>query len=271
MSTVETEGETIAAAIENALRLLGVERERITVEVLAEGRKGILGFGAQKAKIRAELRTPVAGPASAAPPSNTAPAPIISPETSAMADKAKQALEEILRRMHIKAAVTEKSSATGDEFILDIHVENSGLLIGRKGQTLEALQYLITRIAGERPASGGPHIVIDIENYRERRRRSLEDLALRLGEKAKRQRTTVTVDALNAADRRIIHAALQDDPWLSTKSLGQGSYRRLLIIPEGDRRRKDDVPREKASTRAAVKDDAKDNPAAASAEADDDA
>ena len=67
----------------------------------------------------------------------------------------------------------------------------------------------------------------------------LEDMALRLGEKAKRQRKTVTVEALSAADRRIIHAALQDDPWVSTKSLGQGSYRRLLIIPEGDRKKKD--------------------------------
>ena len=119
-----------------------------------------------------------------------------------------------------------------------IRADNSGLLIGRKGQTLEALQYLVSRIAGERFAGEGPHIVIDIEKYRERRRKTLEDMALRLGEKAKRQRKTVTVDALSAADRRIIHAALQDDPWLSTRSLGQGSYRRLLIIPEGDRRKR---------------------------------
>jgi spoIIIJ-associated protein len=66
-------------------------------------------------------------------------------------------------------------------------------------------------------------------------------MALRLGEKAKRQRKTVTVDALSAADRRVIHAALQDDPWVTTQSLGQGSYRRLLIIPEGDRRKKEEA------------------------------
>ena len=133
------------------------------------------------------------------------------------------------------------TAASGEEIILDIKADNSGLLIGRKGQTLEALQYLIGRIAGERQGSEGPHIVVDIENYQERRRKSLEDMALRLGEKAKRQRKTVTVDALSAADRRIIHAALEDDPWLTTKSLGQGSYRRLLIIPEGDRKKKDDA------------------------------
>jgi spoIIIJ-associated protein len=121
-----------------------------------------------------------------------------------------------------------------------VRADNSALLIGRKGQTLEALQYLVTRIAGERPGGEGAHVVIDVENYRERRRKTLEDMALRLGEKAKRQRKTVTVDALSAADRRIIHTALQDDPWVTTRSLGQGSYRRLLIIPEGDRKIKEE-------------------------------
>ncbi|MGH7929312.1 MAG: R3H domain-containing nucleic acid-binding protein, partial [Candidatus Binatia bacterium] len=72
------------------------------------------------------------------------------------------------------------------------------------------------------------------------------------GEKAKRQRKTVTVDALSAADRRIVHAALQDDPWVTTRSLGQGSYRRLLIIPEGDRRKKEE-PNPTAAGKAAVK------------------
>jgi spoIIIJ-associated protein len=143
------------------------------------------------------------------------------------------------------------------------------LLIGRKGQTLEALQYLITRIAGERQGVEGPHIVVDVENYRERRRRSLEDMALRLGEKAKRQRKTMTVDALNAADRRIIHAALRDDPWVSTRSLGQGSYRRLLIIPEGDRRKKDDAPQEKPGARAQAKGGKEADATSAPAEADD--
>jgi len=267
MDFVETEGDTIDAAIENALRLLGVEREKVTVEIVSEGRKGILGFGSQKAKIRAQLRKsavsfedPRARPASVEPPSLTV-------EASEVVAKAKKVLEEILRLMGVQATVQQKS--TGDETILEVHADNSGLLIGRKGQTLEALQYLITRIAGERQGSDGPHIVIDIENYRERRRRSLEDMALRLGEKAKRQRKTQTVDALSAADRRIIHAALQDDPWVSTKSLGQGSYRRLLIIPEGDRRKKDETPQEKQSPRG-QSDGGKASGPAAPAEADDD-
>ncbi|HVO92399.1 MAG TPA: RNA-binding cell elongation regulator Jag/EloR, partial [Terriglobales bacterium] len=230
MDFVEAEGDTIDAAINHALKLLGVGREKITIDIISEGRKGILGFGAQKAKIRAALRkSPIddvrGAQAQPAAVDDSAGAPA---EASATAEKAKAALGEILHLMGFSALVEQKAAQNSGETILEIKVENSGLLIGRKGQTLEALQYLVTRIAGEQPSGEGPHIVIDIENYRERRRKSLEDMALRLGEKAKRQRKTVTVDALSAADRRVIHAALQDDPWVTTKSLGQGSYRRLL-------------------------------------------
>lgn len=267
MDFVETEGDTIDAAIENALRLLGVEREKITVEVVSEGRKGILGFGAQKAKIRAELRKTAVPLETAETPSASA-VPAISQETAEAAGKARKALEDILALMGVKATVEQKISAQGDETLLEVHADNSGILIGRKGQTLEALQYLVARIAGERPGGEGPQIVVDVENYRERRRKSLEDMALRLGEKAKRQRKTVTIDALSAADRRIVHAALQDDPWLSTQSLGQGSYRRLLIIPEGDRRRKDDAPHDKPGVKPPAK-GGEANATSAPAEADD--
>jgi spoIIIJ-associated protein len=239
MDFVEAEGDSIDQAIENALKMLGVERDKITVDILSEGKKGIFGFGAQKARIRAALRTTAVGIDT--PEANRVPRAMTDDEVAAIAGKAKSILAEILSLMDVQASVEVKRGEAGDEVILDIRAENSGLLIGRKGQTLEALQYLVTRIADERSGIEGPHIVVDIENYHERRRKSLQDMALRLGEKAKRQRKTVTVDALSAADRRIIHAALQDDPWVTTKSLGQGSYRRLLIIPEGDRKKKDEA------------------------------
>ena len=250
MDFVEAEGDTLDAAIDNALKLLGAARDKVTVDVLSEGRKGILGFGAQKAKVRAALRKtagdlarPEASPEPATPAMPAVPIDqaAVAVDNSAITEKAKTTLGEILQRMGVAATVEQKDAANGAEIILDIKTDNSGLLIGRKGQTLEALQYLIGRIAGERQGSEGPHIVVDVENYRERRRKSLEDMALRLGEKAKRQRKTVTVDALSAADRRVIHAALQDDPWVTTKSLGQGSFRRLLIIPEGDRKKTEEA------------------------------
>jgi spoIIIJ-associated protein len=241
MDYVETEGDTIDKAIENALKLLGVERDKITVDILAEGKKGILGFGSQKARIRAALRKSAIEEQVAELQTAAGEKQSIAAEAAVVGEKAKEVLVEILNLMGVKAEVELKIGEKTDEAMLEIRAENSGLLIGRKGQTLEALQYMVSRIAGERVRTEGPHVVVDIENYRERRRKSLEDMALRLGEKAKRQRKTVTVDALSAADRRIIHAALQDDPWVTTKSLGQGSYRRLLIIPEGDRRKREEA------------------------------
>jgi spoIIIJ-associated protein len=241
MDFVETEGDTIDKAIENALKLLGVERDKMTIDILSEGKKGILGFGAQKARIRAALRKSAIEMQVAELPAAAGEKQPIAPETAVIGEKAKEVLAEILNLMGVKAEVVLKIGEKTDEAILEIRAENNGLLIGRKGQTLEALQYMVSRITGERGATEGPHVVVDIENYRERRRKSLEDMALRLGEKAKRQRKTVTVYALSAADRRIIHAALQDDPWVTTRSLGQGSYRRLLIIPEGDRRKREEA------------------------------
>lgn len=229
MEYVETEGDTIDEAIETALKALGAERDKVTVDVLAEGRRGILGFGAQKVRIRASLRKPL---------SLMEEKRITEEEATAVGHKGKEVLSEILSLMGVNTTIEVKPGETGEEIILDIHGDNSGLLIGRKGQTLEALQYLLTRIISERQGRESPQLVVDTGNYRERRQKSLEDMALRLGEKAKRQRKTVTIDALSAAERRIIHVALQDDPWLTTESLGRGAYRRLLIIPEGDRKRR---------------------------------
>ncbi len=242
MDYVETEGETIDEAIENALKILKVEREKVTVDILSEGRKGILGFGSQKARVRASIRKSlleeaVRAETQAIPEKKTA---ITEEEAAAMAQKGKVVLETILNLMGIQATVDIRRVEADEEIILDVHGENGGLLIGRRGQTLEALQYMVTRIVNERQEKEGPQLVVDTENYRERRKKTLEDMALRLGEKAKRQRKTITVDSLSAADRRVIHVALQDDPWVTTKSLGKGAYRRLLIIPEGDRRKKEE-------------------------------
>lgn len=241
MEYVEAEGNTIDEAIKNALKTLGVERDKVTVDILAEGKRGILGIGAKKARVRASLRKSLFAeeeqkrgeqhPAQEERPSRD--------KIAAIGQKGKEVLGEILTLMGVNAAVEIKSGETEVEIILNIQGDSGGLLIGRRGQTLDALQYLLTRIVSERQGEG-PQLIVDTENYGERRRKSLEDMALRLGEKAKRQRKSVTVDALSAADRRVIHRALQDDPWLTTKSLGRGAYRRLLIIPEGDRKKRDE-------------------------------
>ena len=242
MEYVETEGDTIDDAIANALKILGVERDRVTVEILDQGKKGILGLGSKKARVRASLRRAVLAAEEEGAEDNTPSErrKVSGAERAALGQKAKEALAEILRLMGVEAEIELKPGETEEEIIVEVRGDHGGLLIGHRGQTLEALQYLLTRIVSERQGREGPQLVVDTENYREKRGKRLEDMALRLGEKAKRQRQTVGMDALSAADRRIVQLALQDDPWLTTKSLGKGAYRRLLIIPEGDRRKKED-------------------------------
>ncbi|MFQ5850041.1 MAG: RNA-binding cell elongation regulator Jag/EloR [Candidatus Binatia bacterium] len=239
MDHVEAEGETIDEAIENALKTLGLERDRITVEIIAEGRKGVFGIGSQRARVRASLRKAVVLEEEGETGKQRLPDRITEERVAALGEKGKEVLAEILRLMGVHATIEIKPGETHEEVILNIHGENGGLLIGRRGQTLEALQYLLTRVVGERHGMEGPQLVVDTENYRGRRKKTLEDMALRLGEKAKRKRKTVSIDFLSARDRRIIHITLEDDPWLITKSLGKGAYRRLLIIPEGDRKKKE--------------------------------
>ena len=138
--------------------------------------------------------------------------------------------------MGVAAEVVVKPGTGPSEFVLDIRGDSTALLIGRRGQTLEALQHILSRIVAEKLGPDDPQPIVDAEDYRGKRVRSLEDMALRMGEKAKRSRKTQELDALSARDRRVVHLALKDDPWLTTESVGSGAFRRLLIIPEGDRK-----------------------------------
>lgn len=275
MNQVETEGETLDEAIAQALSLLGVDRDKVSLDVLAEEKTGLLGFGRQNARVRATIRTAVTAEleeaafdegsgdeARASEPVEAAvevDAPVVvdagdlpgwdEPEEEPSADVDEsvaevgrvgaEVLTEILRLMGIDSKVVVKPGHDSTEVILDIQGDSGALLIGRRGQTLEALQHIVGRIVAEKLGPDGPQPIVDAEDYRGRRVRSLEDMALRLGEKAKRSRKTESIEDLNARDRRVVHMALKDDPWLTTKSLGQGALRRLLIVPEGDRRSPD--------------------------------
>ena len=242
MDYVETEGDTIDQAIESALKALRVERDRVTIDILEEGSKGFLGIGGKKARIRASVRkTVLLEDEDEGEEQSPSQRESVSEEKQvALGEKGRQVLTEILRLMGMEARVEIKKGETPEEVVLDVQGSYGGLLIGRRGQTLQALQYLVTRIAGREERSAGARLIVDTERYYERHRKNLEDTALRLGESAKRERRTITLDNLSARDRRIIHVTLEDDPWLTTKSQGQGPYRRLLIIPQGDRKKKEE-------------------------------
>jgi len=117
-----------------------------------------------------------------------------------------------------------------DEIILSIQGDGSGLLIGKRGQNLDAIQYIVNK-AIHHTSNGHKTIVIDTEEYRQRREESLVALAVKLGAKVKKTKKPVTVGHMNAHDRRIIHMAMQNDETLITKSRGEGEYRKILILP----------------------------------------
>jgi spoIIIJ-associated protein len=159
---------------------------------------------------------------------NPAPAPAADHDGEPAAEKARRLLEGILTRMRIASPVDVEE--TEEAIILNIRGDGSGLLIGKRGQNLDAIQYIVNK-AVHHSANGHKMIVIDTEEYRKRREESLVALAVRLGEKVRKTKKPVTVGHMNAHDRRVIHMAMQDDETLTTKSRGEGEYRKIVILP----------------------------------------
>jgi spoIIIJ-associated protein len=139
---------------------------------------------------------------------------------------------------------TVRAEKKSDRIRLTIEGGNSGLLIGKHGRTLEALQYLVQKVV-QNKGDGKERVSVDVEGYRERRKTSLTQLALRLGEKVKKSGKPATINPMNAYDRRIVHVALKDDAKLRTQSMGTGALRKLVIFPQRKRRTGKEVVEEK--------------------------
>jgi spoIIIJ-associated protein len=215
MEIFEFEGKNPTEAIENASRQLNVPKDELNIEIIEPGSAGIFGLvGGRKARIRVtvETKAPQATPA-------------IEGDVVAAA---KESLKTILELIPIEASVTARQE--DDRIILSIEGDQSGILIGRKGRTLDALQFIVSKIVNK-SLDQKVRLVIDSENYRERRREALVEMALKIGEKAKRIKKPITTGPLNPHDRRIIHLALRDDEELDTKSRGDGVLKKVLIIP----------------------------------------
>jgi len=245
MDRVEAEGNSIDEAIENALQILGVPRDRAEIEILSNAARGLFGIGGRKARVRAALRAPLdtesllrpvppaPQPPAPAEPVRAAPAATSAPgENDAAAERAADVLREILRRMGVDATVTVRRE--GEQDLLELCGDASGFLIGRRGQMLDALEYFLNRAVARDGGEG--RLVVDSQNYRARRRQSLEDLARRTAEQAKKKRRPIALNPMSPRDRRIVHMILHGDPALTTKSSGKGYFRKLVIIPAGEAR-----------------------------------
>lgn len=223
MEIFEFEGKNATEAIENASRQLNVPKDELNIEILEPGSSGIFGLvGGRKARIRVTVVKKAPEPPPAAEPE--AP-PAVQGDAVAVA---RDSLKTILDLIPIEASVTARVEE--DRIILSIEGDQSGILIGRKGRTLDALQFIVSKIVNK-SLDQKVRVVIDSENYRERRKESLVEMALKIGEKAKRIQKPITTGPLNPHDRRIIHLALKDDEELDTKSRGDGVLKKVLIIP----------------------------------------
>jgi len=224
MQSIEQTGRTVEEAVAAALKALGVERDQVEVEVLAQESRGLLGIlGHTQAKVRVTV-TP-SGQAAAEP----GPA-------SDLAKHACDLIAEILRLMELEGA-PEITAEEPDAVYINIHTEaDLGLIIGRHGQTLAALQLLVAMIANRGLApEARKKVILDVEGYRERRERALNAMARNAAERAKRTGRPVTIKSLNPRERRIVHLALANDSSVTTRSEGQDPDRAIIIAPRRGR------------------------------------
>lgn len=201
---IETEGETVEEAIENALSELEATREQVTIDIISEPTKGILNFGAKPAKVRATLKQDVSA----------------APETI---------LREILNRMGIDAKV-EADYVDGSTH-LNILTDSPALLIGKHGQTLDAIERILNCIVNK-VSLAKKRVFVDTEGYRKRREERLIEMANQVAEKVRYTGRDVVLAPMSARDRRIIHVTLKEDEIVSTYSQGEGDMRRVVITAQ---------------------------------------
>lgn len=200
---IEKTGKTVEDALKSALVELKADENDVTVEVLEEASKGLLGlFGGKEARIKVVLK-----------------------ET---ADRVScEFLSNILEKMNLEANVQAK--LVDKTLNVTLSGNDLGVLIGKRGQTLDSLQYLLSLVVNK-DRHDYLRVVLDTENYREKRKETLERLAHKLAIKAKKLRKDIVLEPMNPYERRIIHSALQNNPSVSTRSEGEEPYRKVIIF-----------------------------------------
>ncbi len=201
---IETEGDTVEEAIEHALTELEATRDQVTIDIVNEPTKGILNFGAKPAKIRATLKQDVSS----------------APETI---------LKEMLSRMRIDVEV--ESSFVDGSTHLNVVTDSPALLIGKHGQTLDAIERLLNCIVNK-ASLVKRRVFVNTEGYRERREERLVEMAHQVAEKVRYTDREVVLAPMSARDRRIIHVALKGDEVVSTYSQGEGEMRRVVVTTQ---------------------------------------
>lgn len=227
-TSLESTGKSVEDAIEKGLARLGLPRDAVEIQVLREGSRGLLGLGGEEAVVRL---TPLGAPEEE---EDEAPEPDSVELTSDLGGIGQDALETLLKGMGLRAHVQVLKDMTAEDdraFVLNIVGDDLGILIGRRGETLRDLEYL-TRLLVAQKIGKPARLVVDVEGYRTRRERVLNELAKRMAERVQSNRQPITLEAMPPNERRIVHMALRDHPSVTTQSIGEGDHRRVMILPK---------------------------------------
>lgn len=198
-------GKTLSDAVTNALIALETSRDNLEYEVIEKGSNGFLGIGARDAKIRAKLK--------------------VLPKKS-IEEVASDFLKSVFQAMNLEVKVI--INVHEDMMDVELSGDEMGILIGKRGQTLDSLQYLLSLVVNKESESY-VKVKVDTENYRQRRRETLEGLAKNIAFKVKRTKRSVSLEPMNPFERRVIHSALQNDRYVTTKSEGEEPYRHVVV------------------------------------------
>lgn len=239
---VTMEGPTVEEALDSALEKMGVQQDAVQYEVLSEPAKGLFGGAGKPARVRVWVRADaVLGDElddddeleeSLPLELETAqePAELTDEQLDAIADAGVATIQDIMRTLGIESTVEEYEGDEG-EIILDIVGDDLGILIGRHGRTLDAMQILVSAITNRRLDQRYP-VVVDVSGYRHRRRLKLEEIARRSADRASRQHRAVPLRPMTSFERRVIHVVLRDDRRVTTESEGEEPRRMVVVRPK---------------------------------------
>jgi spoIIIJ-associated protein len=230
---------TVEEAIQQGMSELGVPRDQIVVEILDEGGKGFLGFAERQARVRLSLKP--TGEHEVPEPEADQSEPSPPQAQTELDEKAVQATDQtvhdLLKHMDIEADIQARWGEIDDKgkirpLLVDIRGDDLSILIGRRGETLAALQY-ITRLIIAKQMNEPVAVVIDVQGYRARREQQLRKLARSMATQAIELGRIMTLEPMPANERRIIHVELRENPQVQTESVGEGNRRKVTIIPAG--------------------------------------
>jgi spoIIIJ-associated protein len=238
-TTLEVIAPSVENAVEQGITQLGLPREAVDVEILDSGSHGFLGIGGRQVRVRLTVK----GSGSAADSSDYDDSESLPPRKSSSApakdedqliQSTRETIENLVSLMKVDAHVTARYGEKGENgespVLVDIRGDDLSVLIGRRSETLNALQY-IAALMVSKEAGHYVQLVVDVEGYRNRRERQLRQLAKRMAEQAIRSRRKQVLEPMSASDRRIVHLELRTNPEVDTLSIGEEPNRKVTIVP----------------------------------------